>query len=40
MTFTLDTSTNTIQMSWTLGNARDDFKYYVNDYVVTSNAFG
>ena len=38
-TFTLDTNTQTIKMSWNLTTARDDFKYYVNDYMVTSNRF-
>ena len=39
MTFTLDTNTQTIKMSWNLGAARNDFLYYVNDYVVTSNTY-
>lgn len=39
MTFTLDTNTQTIKMSWTMRNARDDFKYYVNDIMVTNNNY-
>lgn len=39
MTFTLDTNTQTIKMSWTMSPARSDFLYYVNDYVVTSNTY-